>query len=93
VIRKLKDKKEARAYGGRRFQKKGPATKKDLDLAKVVLDRGTKNSLLSRERRGRRDEAEGRSRVASRRYLGATLNWAFHNNTNNSSQKLTKALL
>jgi len=49
--------KEAQADGGRRFQREGPATEKDLELAIVVLVRGTKISL-SRERRGRRDEAE-----------------------------------
>jgi len=31
------DKKEARADGGRRFQRERPATKRDLDLAIVVL--------------------------------------------------------
>jgi len=31
---------------------KGPATEKDIDLAIVVLVRGTKNFCLSRERRG-----------------------------------------
>ena len=51
----MDDKNEARADGGRRFQR--PATEKDLDLAVVVLVRGTKSSCLSRERRGRRDEA------------------------------------
>ena len=30
-------KKEARADGGRRFQRKGPTTEKDLDLAIGVL--------------------------------------------------------
>src|SRR6218665_2971035 len=62
--------------GGRRFQREGPATEKDLDFAIVVLVRGTKSSRLSRERRGRRDEAEVGSRMASQRYLGATLIWA-----------------
>ena len=59
-VERLDDKKEARADGGRRFQREGPATEKDLDLAIVVLVRGTKSSRLSRERtcRGRRDEAE-----------------------------------
>jgi len=33
----LDDKKEARAEGGRRLQREGLATKKDLDLAIVVL--------------------------------------------------------
>jgi len=54
----LDDKKEARADGGRRFQREGPATEKDLDLPIVVLVRGTKSSRLSREHRGRRDKAE-----------------------------------
>jgi len=54
----LDDKKEVRADGGRRFQREGPATEKDLDLAIVVLVRGTKSSHLSRELRGRRDESE-----------------------------------
>jgi len=58
MLRRLDDKKEARAEGGRRFQREGPATKKDLDLVIVVLVRRTKSSRLSRERRGRRDEAE-----------------------------------
>ena len=54
----MDDKKEARAEGGRQFQRGGPATEKDLDLAIVVLVRRPKSSHLSRERRGRRDEAE-----------------------------------
>src|SRR6218665_511659 len=41
-------------------------------MAMVILVRGTKSSRLSRESRGRRDEAEVGSRMASRRYLGAT---------------------
>src|SRR6218665_3308051 len=48
-------------------------------IAAVVLVRGTKSSHLhvSRERGGRRDvEAEVGTRMASRRYLGATLIWA-----------------
>src|SRR6218665_1485705 len=45
-------------------------------MTMVVLVRGTKSSRLSRERRGRRDEAEVRSRMESRRYLGATPIWA-----------------
>jgi len=56
----LDDNKEARAEGGRRLQREGPITEKDLDMTKVVLVRGTKNSRLSRVRRGRRDEAEVR---------------------------------
>jgi len=51
----LEDKKEAQSDGGRRFQREGPATKKDLDLAIVVLVRGTKGSRLSREHRGSYD--------------------------------------
>jgi len=54
----LDDKKEARAEGGRRFQREGPITEKDPDMAMVVLVRGTKSSCLSREHRGRKDEAE-----------------------------------
>ena len=46
----MDDKEEARADGGRRFQREGPASEKDLDLAIVVLVRGTKSSRLSRER-------------------------------------------
>src|SRR6218665_804600 len=45
-------------------------------MAMVFLVRGTKSSRLSRECRGRRDEAEVGSRMASRRYLGATPIWA-----------------
>jgi len=33
----LEDKKEAQAEGGRQFQREGPLTEKDLDLAIVVL--------------------------------------------------------
>ena len=33
----MDDKKKARVDGGRRFQREGPATEKDLDLAIVVL--------------------------------------------------------
>jgi len=72
-VERLDDKKEARADGGRRFRREGPITEKDLDLAIVALVRGTKSSRLSRERRGRRDETEVGSRMASHRYLGATL--------------------
>jgi len=46
----LDDKREARAEGGRRFQREGPKTEKDLDMAMVVLVQGTKSSRLSRER-------------------------------------------
>jgi len=46
----LDDKEEARADGGRRFQREGPASEKDLDLVIVVLVWGTKSSRLSRER-------------------------------------------
>jgi len=63
-VERLDDKKEARADGGRRFQRDGPATEKDLDLAIVVLVRGTKSSRLSWERRWRRDKAEVGSRIS-----------------------------
>ena len=33
----MDDKKEARADGGWRFQREGPATEKDLDLVILVL--------------------------------------------------------
>jgi len=33
----LDDKKEAHAEGGRRFQREGPITETDLDMAMVVL--------------------------------------------------------
>jgi len=69
-VEKLDDKKEARAEGGRQFQREGPITEKDLDLAMVVLVRGTKSSRLSREPTGRRQKAEVGNRMASRRYLG-----------------------
>ena len=82
----MDDKREARAEGGRRFQREEPIMEKEhycclittmaIDMAMVVLARGTKRSHLSRERRGRRDEAEVRSWMASRRYLGATPIWA-----------------
>ena len=72
----MDDRREARAEGGRRFQREGAITAKDLDMAMVVLVRGTKRSRLSMERRGRRDVAEVGSRMASRRYLGATPIWA-----------------
>src|SRR6218665_1016303 len=39
-VERLDDKKEARADDGRRFQKEGPSTEKDLDLSIVVLVRG-----------------------------------------------------
>ena len=61
-----------RAEGGRRFQREGPITEKDLDMAMVVLVRGTMSPCLSRERRGRKNEAEVESRKTSRRYIGAT---------------------
>ena len=54
----MDDKKEAQADGGRRFQREGSITERDLDLAIVVLVRGTKSSRMSRKRRGRRNEAE-----------------------------------
>src|SRR6218665_1544845 len=74
-VERLNDKREARAEGGMRFQREGPITEKDLDMAMVVLSRGKKSSRLSRECRGRRDEAEVGSRMAPRRYLGATSIW------------------
>ena len=43
-IARLDDKKEARAEGGRQFQREGPATAKDLDLAIVVWVRRDKVS-------------------------------------------------
>ena len=55
---------------------KDQINEKDLNMAMVVLVRGTKSSRLSRERRGGRDEAEVGSRMASRRYLDATPIWA-----------------
>src|SRR6218665_933694 len=48
----------------------------DLYVAMAVLVRETQNSRPSRERRGRRDEAEVGRRMVSRRYLGAIPNWA-----------------
>jgi len=57
-VERLDDKKEEWADSGRRFQREGPASEKDLDLAIVVLVRGTKSPHLSRECRGRRDDAE-----------------------------------
>ena len=66
-VERLDDKKEAQADCGRRFQREGPATEKDLDLARVVLVRGTKSSRLSKERRGRRGEAEIGSRMGGHR--------------------------
>src|SRR6218665_3707800 len=61
-VDRLDDRTEARAEGGRRFQREGAITAKDLDMAMVVLVRGTKSSRLSMERRGRRDVAEVGSR-------------------------------
>src|SRR6218665_447873 len=75
-VERLDDKREARAEGGRQFQREGAITAKDLDMAMAVLVRGTKSSRMSRERRGRRDVAEVGSRMRSRRYLGATRIWA-----------------
>ena len=54
----MDDKREARAEGGRRFQREGTITEKDLDMAMVVLVRGTKSPRLSRERRERMNKAE-----------------------------------
>src|SRR6218665_853690 len=75
-VERLDDKREARAEGGRRFQREGAITEKDLDMAMVFLVRGTKSSRLSREGRGRRDDSEVGSRMASRRYLGTIPIWA-----------------
>ena len=46
-VERLDDKRETRAEGGRRFQKEGAITAKDLDMAMVVLVRGTKSSVLT----------------------------------------------
>ena len=43
----MDDRREARAAGGRRFQREGTITAKDLDMAMVVLVRGTTSSRLS----------------------------------------------
>ena len=86
MVRKKLGPPSARAEGGRRFQREGPATEKDLYLATVVLVRGTNSSRLSNLtrspylRRGRRNEVEVRSRMASRRYLGVTPHLAFKDN-------------
>ena len=47
-VERLDDKIEARAEGGKRFQREGPTREKDLDMANGVLVRGTKSSSLSR---------------------------------------------
>ena len=44
-VERLDDRREARADGGRRFQREGAITAKDLDMAMVVLVRGTKSSI------------------------------------------------
>ena len=36
-VERLNDKKEARAEGGRRFQREGPITEKDLDMVMMFL--------------------------------------------------------
>ena len=77
----MDDRREARAEGGRRFQREGAITAKDM--AMVALVRGTKSSRLAMERRGRRDVAEVGSRMASRRYLGATSHLGLENNEHN----------
>src|SRR6218665_324195 len=51
-VERLDDRREAQAEGERRFQREGAITAKDLDMAMVVLVRGTKSSRLSKERRG-----------------------------------------
>jgi len=44
----LDDKKEARADGGRRFQREEPPTEKDLDLAIAVLVKETVDMVVQR---------------------------------------------
>jgi len=44
----LDDKREARAEGGRRFQREGPITEKDLDMPLVVLLRGVFTVCIQR---------------------------------------------
>src|SRR6218665_892217 len=51
-VERLDDRREARAEGGRRFQREGAITAKDLDMAMVVLARGTKSSRLMKGGRG-----------------------------------------
>ena len=51
-VERLDDRREARAEGGRRFQREWAITAKDLEMVTVALIRGTKSSRLSRERRG-----------------------------------------
>ena len=46
----MEDKKEAQAVGGRRFQREGPITEKELDLAIVVLVRGSVEDEGMRQR-------------------------------------------
>src|SRR6218665_1908889 len=60
-IDRFDDKREARAEGGRRFQRERPATEKDSDLTMSE---------------GRRDKAQLGSLMASRRYLDVTHIWA-----------------
>src|SRR6218665_2751540 len=43
---------------GNRCHREGPITEKDLDMAIIVLVRGTKSFHLSRECRGRRNDVE-----------------------------------
>jgi len=61
----LGDKKEAQDEGGRRFQKEGPVTENDLDLAIVVLVQGIKRSDLpgSVEDEGMRQRSEGVTKI------------------------------
>src|SRR6218665_2918195 len=61
---------------GNQCHREGPITEKDLDMAMIVLVRGTKSFHLSRECRGRRNDVDVGSRMASRKYLGATPIWA-----------------
>ena len=52
----MDDKREARGEGGRRFQREGAIAAKDLDMAMVVLVRGTKSSRLYRDSESLEDE-------------------------------------
>jgi len=47
----LKDKIEAQAEDGRQFQREGPIMEKNLDLATIVVVRGTKVSPVQRAQR------------------------------------------
>src|SRR6218665_1942039 len=73
----IREKHELKVEGDSK-EKGGASNEKDLDMAMVVRVRGTKSSRLSRECRGRKDEAEVGSRMASRRYFHglALLTWS-----------------